>query len=362
MRSIVYHAAPNVVPGINFTVDRFAELYAWISSLIADSVQLAAPNRRYGLVIPYDGKAALSLEKLADRLILSRCCGITPQGSLIALFEELHTPMVCDLRDYDLHTADTYRVMLEVASSRERSPFGPESADLPLRPLWSMPTYRLHIQSAGQAMAAPGDAIPVGELAFENGDWKLTGYIPPCLHLGASPVLLNRYLKYSEGMKILLETQALIVRQTESFQEKSMIELREMCLQLGSSLASRQHSYRHLDKWGHPYDMFEPWAAFAQQFSFLLQCLSNRPGFNNLLNENTRDVNGVFYTPQSLDNVLQEMTTAGYEHSRPAQFAQATDRLLQMTVPIFKALSLGFLRPAERGVIVEAPQSLSFTW
>jgi hypothetical protein len=362
MKSIVHHAAPNIVPGVNFTAARFAELYAWTTSQTADSVQAVMGNNHYGLMIPYDGKAALTLEKSGNQLILSRCCGITPQGNLVALFEEMHEPMVCDLTRFELHSNETYQVVLEVASQQKRRPFGPETADLPLRPAYSMLAYDIQIQPFGQAMTAQPDAFPIGNLFFENGDWKLTDYIPPCVHLGASPTLQNRYLKYQEAIKILLEAQALIVRQTESFQEKSMIELREMTLQLGSLLASRQPRYRQMGVWGNPYEMFELWAAFAQQFSFLLQCLSNRPGFNNLLNENTRDVNGVFYTPQSLDKVLQELTGLQYDHNRIAQAVQATDRFLQMIVPIFKALSIGFLRSSPNGVIVEETPSLSFTW
>lgn len=361
MKSIVHHAAPHVIPGANFTADRFAELYAWISGLAADSVQAVLSDTQYGLMIPYDGKAALEIELMENRIVMSRCVGITPQGTIIAIFDELHRPLTCDLSGYDLKPDQPCFVYAEV-THKNRLPFGPETSDFPLRPAFSMPSVRLHVQASGQPMAERPDAFPVGELVMENGAWKLSDYIPPCLHNGASPVLQARYLKYREAMRILLEVLPRIVRQTDSFQEKSMIELREMAIQLGNYLAAQRHRFERKGRLGNPFEVVEVWASFAQQFSFLLHCLADRPGFNDLLHRNTRDVNGAFFTPQSLENSIQELACLQYDHNQIKRAIAATDHFLQLIVPLFKGLSIGFLRPAENGAIVEAPQPVTFTW
>lgn len=364
MKSIIHNAAPNIVPGTHFTAARFNELYGWASTLAADSVQAALGPRQYGLMIPYDGKAALVLEKVGDRLALSRCCGITPQGSIVGLFEAFHPALILGLKQENLHPREEYWVVLEINHASRRA-YGPESPDLPLRPLHSMPTYELHLQETGQALAARPDAFYIGRLKMETGEWILADYIPPCVHLGANEQLQKRHLKYQEGFSILLEELPKIILQTDTYQEKAMIELREFCLQLGSMLAARGHRYRHLSEWGNPYDLFELWAGFAQHASFLFQSLTDRPGFFNLIHENTRGVNGVFFTPQSLDAAIQELVAFRYDHNRIAEAVQLTDHFLQMIVPVFKALGIGTLHPSgkkETWQAQEETKNISFTW
>lgn len=345
MKSIVHHASPNIVPGTHFTAARFQEMYAWIATLAADSLQAALHPLSYGLVMPYDGKAALSLERSGNQLRLTRCNGVTPQGSIVALFEDCHPPVTASLDDFNLHSNEEYFVVVEV-DHKTRWAFGPESTDLPRRPLYSMPAFAMHLQSKGQDMSPQPDAFNIGLLVMELGEWKLDeNYIPPCLHLGANKSLSQRYFKYQEGLAILLEVQPQIIRQTDTYQEKSMIELREFCMQLGSLLASRRHRYIHLGERSAPYEIFELWSSVAQEASFLLECFVDRPGFYNLLKENTRSVNGVFYTPQSLDESIKSLANLRFNQDNISDAIQATDKFLQMIVPIFKALGLGTLRP-----------------
>ncbi|MCB9267553.1 MAG: hypothetical protein H6558_21220 [Lewinellaceae bacterium] len=364
MKSIVHNAAPNIVPGTHFTAARFNELYAWASALAADTAQAALGPFQYGLMIPYDGKASLALEQEGSKLALSRCCGITPQGSIVGLFEETHPTLIVDLKQENLHPREEYWVVVEVNHASRRA-YGPESPDLPLRPLHSMATYELRLQQAGHAPAARPDAFYIGRLKMETGEWALADYIPPCVHISAHEELQKRYLKYREGLSILLEELPKIVLQTDTYQEKAMIELREFCLQLGSMLAARRHRYSHLSEWGNPFDLFELWAAFAQHASFLLHCLTDRPGFFNLIHENTRGVNGVFFTPQSLDAAIQELVAFHYDHNQINEAVRLTDRFLQMIVPIFKALGIGTLHPSgkkETWQAQEEAKNISFTW
>lgn len=364
MKSMVQHSAPNIVPGVHFTAQRFAELYAWQTALAADSVQLALKPFQYGLSIPYDGKASLSLNLFNNKLNLSRCCGLTAQGTIVALFEEGQPPLTLDLSTCNLQNWEDYYVVLEVVHG-QRQEYGAESSDLPLRPLHSRPLYHLQVQAVAQVMVTRSDSFCIGKLIMQNGEWKLADYIPPCLHIGANPLLNQRYLEYQEYLAVFLNVFPGIIRQTDTYQEKSMIELREFCMQLGSLVVSRRYQYKHLSQWGSPFEMIELWVNFAQEFSFLLQCLTDRPGFYNLLNENTRGVNGVFFTPQSLDAVIQDVVQYTYHHNDIAQAIKLTDQFLQIITPVFKALGNGTLHPVgNKGTwtSVEEPKNNSITW
>lgn len=343
MRSVVNNPSPNIVPGINLTAARFQELYAWIQSLASDTVQAALQPNEYGLLAPFDGKAALDLKKVGSRLILKRCCGITPQGATVGIFEGYTPTLQYELNLAGMQPGRIYQVVLEVENS-SRTPFGPDATDLPKRPLYSLPAIQLTVQPLEQELGFRPDAFRIGLLAIKGGEWHLEEYIPPCMNLNADPTLRHRYIRYQEGLKILLEEMPKIVRQTDSFQEKSMIELREFALQLGSLLAGRQHCYRKLEKGGHPYQVFELWAAFAQLASFLLQCLTDRTGFYHVINENTRGVNGVFFTPKSLDDAIRSLANLEYSHNDILDAVALTDHFLDLVIPIFKGLGISTMR------------------
>jgi len=366
MKSIIHHPAPNIVPGMNLTAERFEELFAWISTLLGDTVQAALPGYRYGLLIPFDGKAALELEKTGPTLRLSRCCGITPQGTLIAWLDGHQEALTYAVEEDTLNPRERYRVLIE-AAHRPRRPFGPESADSPLRPLHSALGARLQLRPYGEPASARPDAFCIGILAMTDGCWELTDYLPPCVHIGAHTLLQRQYRQYCEHINQLMEAMPVIVRDTDSYQEKSMIELREFTLHLGSLLASRSNRYQHLGDCGSPYEVFALWSSVARQASFLLGCLKDRVGFNNLLYENTHGVNAVSYTPQILESALQDMVNLDYHPTRIGEAVAVTDRFLQTIVPIFKALALGHVRPAQKQVgwqstAAEEKKNNSATW
>ncbi len=344
MRSIINNAAPNVVPGTNFNTKRFEELFAWITSLSADGVRSGFALNQYGLLVSYDGKSSLQLEKTGDKLTLRRCSGVTPAGGIIGIFEG-HTPAIeAQLDQLELDSKKQYYVLVEIENAK-RTPFGPEAEDSPQRPQFSMSSYRLHIQDVEQVLGSWANALPIGHLTYESGDWNLAEYIPPCTHIGANEILCEKYREYQEAFKIMLNAQPNIIRQTDTFRDKSMIELREFTLHCGSFLASRQPNFNTLTEIGRPTHLIETWLAFANLVTFLMNCLTDRPGFYNLLYQNTKSVNGVMFTTERLDAALDNLKNHTYNHQNILKTIKAIDEFLTLMVPMFKALGNGTLRP-----------------
>lgn len=371
MQSITNHAAPNVVPGLNFNTERFQQLFAWIEAIAADAARAAIQPHRYGLLIAFDGKASLQLDKTGNSLSLRRCAGITPSGRIVGIFEGFTPTPEIDLEACQLDPKTQYQVLVEVDPSK-RAAFGRQAADFPERPEFAMPACRLHVQAVGQLLGEWPNAFPIARLTYRENDWELTaGYIPPCAHLAADLNLQHKHREYREAMKNMLSTMPGIIRQTSTFRDRAMIELREFILQCGSHLAERRASLFTLTDMGRPFDLLEPWMAFAELANFLLNGLADRPGFYNLLYANTRSVNGVMFTTDRLDHALHRLTNLTYDHCNIAQAIEAVDGVLELVAPLFKALGNATLQPLSSGyeevlktapAVPSAPKQPSSTW
>lgn len=347
MRSFAQHPAPYVVGGVNYTAERFHEHDSWAAALAADSLQAALPPHRYGLLIPEDGGPALRLEKHDSQLVLSRCFGVAPSGYLIAIFEGGIPPLGLSLNNFELLPREDYRVLVEI-DRNELCPFGSESEDLPSRPRHCLPyRYRLHVQPVSQALTERPEALPIGLLRMENGSWELGAYVPPCAHIGAHPGLADACRRYIAALESLAGWMPEVIRQTDAFRDKAMIELREFVMQLGSYLAVQRPALNALTQRGAPFQLISFWAAFANLASFLLRSLADRPGFYNLLYHNTRGANGVYFTPEALDAALQALAQPAYNHNRIDLSLEAIDNFLGIFAPVIKALANGTLRPIE---------------
>ncbi len=361
MKSILYHPAPNIVPGLNLTAARFADMYAWITATASDSVLAVRRPYQYGLTIAFDHRPSLVLDKKGSQLILSRCCGITPGGTIIGHIENSHSPLTLELNEREMRPQETYAVLIEVQHGKHRV-FGPESEDIPLRPLYVAPACCLQVQSLDQPLARQPDALYIGMLQMELGQWHLADYIPPCAQLGADPSLNGHYQDCTTALLEMMEYFPQIVRNTDAYHEKSMVELREFALQLGAFTATRRFHYLHIGQGGTPFDMFEFWSAFAQQISFLLQCLKDRAGFYNLLNENTRQRNGVFFTAQSWDAAIQNLAKLRYDHNNLPDMVRTVDLFLETVTPVLIALTYGVDEIKNRTGWQEEKRKISHTW
>ena len=205
MNSIINHAAPNVVPGTNFNSQRFQEMFAWISAMTADVARSTMTSNQFGLLIPFDGKAALQLDKKESLLTLRRCSGITPGGKVIGIFEDITPVLEKSISEYHLDPKMQYHIVIEVKTVK-RTAFGPSTKELPLRPQFSMPDYQIHVQQIDQTIGHQTNAFPIGLLTYKSGDWELGNYIPPCAQIGAHEVLRDRYRNYIQDLEVILDS------------------------------------------------------------------------------------------------------------------------------------------------------------
>lgn len=338
MKSIVQHASPNIIAGVNFNTDRFSELFAWMTTLAADSVQALLQPYQYGLVLPFDGKRALNLNKTGNKLTLSRCSAITQGGAIIGIFEGI-TPILETTISAQLQVAHSYYVVIEV-DAFHRKTFGPNTSDAPERPQYSMPTYQLNIRPVEEDLGRYSNVLRIGVLAFENGEWALQNYIPPCLHIGASEILMQQYEQYQAALKQLLDYLPKVIQQTETFDNLSNKQLREFCTQIGSFLAQRASNYYNLSEYGNPYQLFQLWSGFAGLGDFLLERLNiqSKRSFYQLLAQN--DGIGVNFQPDQLEQRLNELAQLSFKQYHIHLAVQKTNTVLNQIMPLFRRLSI----------------------
>ena len=344
MKSIAQYAAPNIIAGVNFNTDLFAELFAWMTTLAADSVQALLQPHQYGLVLPFDEKTALNLDKIGDKLILSRCSAITQGGAIIGVFEGI-TPTLETTISRQLHVAQSYYVVIEV-DAFHRKAFGPNTTDAPERPQFSIPTYQLNIRPLEEDLARYSNVLRIGVLAFENGEWALQNYIPPCLHIGASEILMHQYEQYQAALKQLLDYLPKIIQQTETFENLSNKQLREFCMQIGSFLAQRASNYYNLSAYGSPYQLFQIWSGLAGLVNFLLKMLTNQSkhSFYQLLAQNNGI--GVNFQPDQLEQSLNELAQLSFKQQHIHLVVQKINAVLNQIMPLFKRLSIHIIPKA----------------
>ncbi|MEM8523922.1 MAG: hypothetical protein AAGG68_04725 [Bacteroidota bacterium] len=338
MKSITQHAAPNVIAGVNFNVDRFKELFAWVNALSADSVQALLLPNSYGLVMPFDGKSALELVKEGNKIYLNRCSAITSGGGVIGIFESLTPTLELEL-PLDLKRTQVYTVTVEI-DSRNRQAFGVTSQDLPERKLSTLPSYQLHIRMQEETLV-PSHFLSIGKLVFEAEEWELTNYISPCLHIGASKVLKDRLKTYDGNLNELLKYLPSIIRQTGNYNDKATLELREFCVQIGSFLAQNAPSYHNLSIYDSPYRMIEIWNGLVSLSDFLLHRLKELPRqqFYELLEYNAHGVAGIRFNAHQFENIIGDYAKFRFEQEDILAAIEQTDKILEMIVPLLRSLS-----------------------
>lgn len=336
MKSIVHNPAPNIVPGLNLTAERFGAIYTWITSTVADTIATIRGPFQYGLSIPFDGTPALKLIKNGGQLELSQCVGITPAGTIIGLFEGINTPMILELREKELKHQEDYSIIIG-ANHSELFPFGMDSVDLPFRLEHARIAYSLQIQPFSQTMANQSDAFCIGILKEKSGEWQLQDdYVPPCVQLGAHPILYSWYQAQAKNTGEMLELFQQIICKTDTHQDRAALQLREFALQLGSFMSFHQHRQHHLEKGDTPVGLFEFWIAFARQTSFLLKCYDHN--FNTLLITSAQSANGVNFSMKIWEEAIQSLSNFRYDHNDLAKAIKLTSYFMETVQPIFKAL------------------------
>lgn len=359
MDSILKNPAPNLCSNVEITEERLKELYAWMEGLATDAIRANTSAHHFGIVIPPDGGSAFRLEQSKRKLVLLDCCALTPRGSRIFLREGITPHLSLTLDEERLQQSEVYRVMVEVENGHRRA-FGPESKDLPLRPMYSTPSYALSLQSTEREMHEWSNALSIGMVKFVSGAWQLDAdYIPPCLQIGAHPSLRTKYSDYRQTMEEMLIKQSEAIQQTNSFRDKAMFDLREFLLRSGSSLATQAPAFEALGPKAPPFELIRTWKAFAKTAAFIINSLGRYTAFYKLLNENLRSVNGVFFTPERFNKTIQDAAELAYNHQDIAAAIRDTDQFLEVIVPVFKALALGPLDITESDPLWSGTQPLT---
>ncbi|HOY05726.1 MAG TPA: hypothetical protein PLO67_10020 [Saprospiraceae bacterium] len=358
MKSIHHFPAPNIVPGQNLTADTFADIFAWIQSLAADAIFAVRRPLRYGLMTFSDGRKPLMLAKNGSSIELLQCIATTSAGSFIGHFENTHPVLRLDLAKENLDPQEQQYDLLVEVNNAATCTFGPEIHD-PCRPSFVGVAYRLRVQPARVQKAPVSDALRIGILKYQAGEWQLQEFIPPCTHLGAHARLQSAQGELTEGFKKLTEFFPEVVQQTDSYQAKAMLELRELTVNLGSSLASHSHRYLQLGEHSDPFDLFDFWAAMALQMSFFLDCLKDSTGFYLLLKQCTMQASGVYYTQDSWNKAIQQMANFKYDQEDILSAVEKTDIFINTIVPVFKALRSQY-QPSPGPVISEKQETQ--TW
>lgn len=336
--------APNVVPGTHFNAEKFGQLYAWIHTLVADATNINRYQHEYGLVNGVIEGEALELSLIGDQLILEQCCAVSPGGQLIGLIKSVCPPLSCSLKDFRLMPSKVYAISIQMEAGSQFT-FGPLSLDLPERPQYTMPKFKFHIQEEDRNHSSASHSLKIGQLIYEQSEWKLHDYLPPCLHIGALDRLKKKYIEYTHHLETLLTVFPKIIRQTDSFRDKTMIELREFVMQCGSYLSTQARHYRMMGKQATISALLKPWLSLGELMQFLLNSLSDRSGFYNLLYQNTKSVNGLMFTVNRLDQVLEQIQNLSLNPEQIQDAISKTDEFLEIIVPTFKALGNGTLRP-----------------
>ncbi len=334
--------APNITSGTSLTEDLILDLYRWIEHLLAEKSRVMLNPHHYGLTLSLDDKPSLELQKIGPTIHLKRCVGVTSKGGMIAILGGTTPSLKHTMEEKKLIKTKTYMVFVQIHASK-RTPFGPESIDLPHRRLYSLPTYQLRVQSSEIIMHSTSNSLPLGRLEWKDEKWQLGTYIPPCMHLGADALLYRKYLKYLGDIKQILHFQPKVLYQTIGMENRALLELREFTLLTGHWLASQQTKLEYLSQWGAPHKLIQCLISFANQTSFHLANLSDRPQFYNLLHENIRGMNGVWFTPDRLLKAVHELSQFRYHHHDIQKVLKLIDQFLDIIVPIFKALATATL-------------------
>jgi len=344
MKSITQQAAPNIISGVNFNADRFEELFAWMSAIAADSVQAILLPHQYGLVVPFDGKSALEMRLVNQKIVVNRCSGITAKGSVIGVFEDI-TPVLEAALPNNLQKETEYVVVISV-NPMKRLAFGATAADAPERPKFSMPKYNIGFRKPEELTNNPSNMLPIGLLKMEGETVELIEYMPPCVHLGATKLLREKYLEYQGELQHLLNYLPKVIQQTGSYEDRTTMALREFCMQTGSYLSQQSAAYFNLGKHGSPYSMIKTWCEFAGVASFVLQCFREdaRREFYRLLNHNTHG--GARFNSNEFKRILDELSVFQFKQNDLLAATEKVDELLKMMVPIFRMLSTNFTRPS----------------
>ena len=269
MKSIRNNPAPHLVSGMHYNLERFQELYAWISALQKDNISLTMLPYRFGLLSFEYPTSDFNLELNGFELRLIRCCGFTESGSIIGIFEGVTPPLIFDTNN--LEKDGIYEILLCVDTVK-RNPIGEDKGDDQVKRLpFNIPKYSFDIYSRGENertklkdktipvgiitkeeqkenknfnnekdASSFKDAIPIGVLSKDGEKVNFVKFVPPSIHVGASDILWKKYLEYEKIFENLYDSflhlgKVIVPEELDV----DMVNLKRLTIHLGNYVAQK---------------------------------------------------------------------------------------------------------------------------
>lgn len=288
MKSSKYHLAPNVIPGTNFNVDRFQELYSWIEACRADAMSLNLPA--YGLLCNELGNPAFDLQVNGKVVQVNHCFAITSSGILLAVFPENSKTLELSLDEKLLREHPQLDIILVADLKGKRAGIGQaNTSETPMRLPYSILPYRLEVQ-APDYLNANGDYLKIGEIVSNNSVPVLSNYLPACAQAGAHPILWNQLTTYQQQLKDFYHAIKSIIKNIDSAKEDVVVvSFAKLCREMGTFLSSYIPKMKAFHAHRNPQEFFEMMTAFAERVDFEWQINSQHSELLELVQYNVRN-------------------------------------------------------------------------
>ena len=342
MISVKNYPAPNIVAGCRLDQEKFDQLYAWIYACQADYARTFVLDGQWGLINGPGPESSLKIDLLDNRVKVSQCLAVTPVGSMIALMEEWQPPLEVEISELDLDKGKGAQITISVIH-KERTGYGPQTNELPVRPANAMSKVYLSIlQEEPGTNDMPLDCMTVGRCQYSNGTWILLEEVPPVLQIGAHPTIEKKMMQYKGWLKSLVGSIPQVMQRTESFSDKGKFELRQFCQEVGTFISSHQSRYLSLTSHHRVGQMLQFWIDLSNVILFTLRSFRDRENFNNLLAINMDQIASGFKL-SGFESVLREASTIRFDPAGINDYLKIVDQIYLNLGPLFERLSEGII-------------------
>ncbi|MEO1263467.1 MAG: hypothetical protein AAFZ15_31945 [Bacteroidota bacterium] len=260
---------PNFFSGKKMGAKDLKEIYQFIIALTADLAATMQGPDDFGLI--YSRNIPFELNLNGNRLELKNMMGITPNGMLIMQHENYCQPIYEDLPVAPKAIKQDVSVVVsyDTTPMRSLSPAEPEME--PLK--YCLPNYLLEINNQPINLQEEfNNRLKIGELFYEDGEYVLGEYIPPCRHLGAHKVLWNKFLKYKKHWNDFVKYSPQIMAHSlasASYSDQS--DLYRLAEAIGKYLIDKNALFQDLCERSKPRELFLFVSGLAQTFFMQLE-------------------------------------------------------------------------------------------
>lgn len=332
MKAIKNNQAPHVESGMHYNLQRFEELYRWISALQMDSIFSVMQPFGFGLLAYENVETDFQLERHGYQLQVIRCCGITKNGGIVGLFEGVNAPLSYDTNE--CKKDGIYDILISV-DNETRTQIGEESEiEEVLRQPFSLPSYKIHLHIEGSKdNTSYFNALHIGQLKKEGMTIELLEeqYIPVSKHVGATSVLHKKFLEYEEIFGNFYKSLQEVSRLTENVVDTEQASLNSMSKSMGNFLAANKWIFE-LGAKATTYQLFQFCKSFATVVQFNLDASNRSTQLLGLIRQNVSAFVGAGseFEIQSFRNVVQDLVDTPYSHYQIKEWLDKIDNFIKV--------------------------------